>query len=100
MAAARRLQLRRQGTLNSQLTLDRMESVCGLDRDSRALIAAAVARLGFSARACHRVLKIARTCADLSAQPRIRQIDVSEAIGLRALDRARTEGSYLASETM
>ena len=100
VAAARRLQLRRQGTLNSQLTLDRMESVCGLDRDSRALIAAAVARLGFSARACHRVLKIARTCADLSAQPRIRQIDVSEAIGLRALDRARTEGSYLASETM
>lgn len=89
VAQARGLQRRRQGTLNSQLTLETMQRVCRLDRESRALVAAAVSRLGLSARGCHRVLKLARTCADLSAQPQIRRTDVSEAIGLRVLDRAR-----------
>ena len=51
------------------------------------LLATAIARLGLSARAYHRVLKMARTCADLAAAPEIRRIDVAEAVNLRALDR-------------
>jgi magnesium chelatase family protein len=47
----------------------------------------AIKRLGLSARAYHRVLKLARTCADLCAAPEIRLVDVAEAIKLRALDR-------------
>jgi magnesium chelatase family protein len=43
--------------------------------------------LGLSARAYHRVLKLARTCADLAGEPHIRRVDVSEAVTLRALDR-------------
>jgi len=58
-----------------------------LARESRALLAAAIARLGLSARAYHRVLKLARTCADLAGAADIRMIDVGEAINLRALDR-------------
>jgi magnesium chelatase family protein len=99
VADARRIQLRRQGKLNSRLTLEQMALFCRLDRESRALIAAAIARLGLSARAYHRVLKLARTCADLGAQPQIRRIDVSEAIGLRALDRPPEAARYLMGET-
>jgi len=88
VAAARRVQVARQGMLNARLGAAEIDSVCRLDRESRALIAAAIDRLGLSARAYHRVLKLARTCADLAAEPQIRRSDVSEAIGLRALDRA------------
>jgi magnesium chelatase family protein len=106
VAAARCLQLARQGVLNARLDPAQIGGVCGLDRESRALVATAMDRLGLSARAYHRVLKLARTCADLAAVPHIRRSDVSEAIGLRALDRA-PQGQvppggerYLASETM
>jgi magnesium chelatase family protein len=61
---------------------------CRLTADSRALLATAIVRLGLSARAYHRVLRLARTCADLAAAPDIRIIDVAEAVNLRALDRA------------
>jgi magnesium chelatase family protein len=88
VAAARRLQIDRQGKLNSRLTPAELGSLCRLDRDSRALVAAAVVRLGLSARAYHRMLKVARTCADLAAEPRIRREDVAEAMRLRTLDRA------------
>jgi magnesium chelatase family protein len=87
VARARHAQLQRQGKLNSRLTPTELEVICRLDRDSRALIGTAIARLGLSARAYHRVLKLARTCADLAAQSEIRRIDVSEAVKLRALDR-------------
>jgi magnesium chelatase family protein len=87
VAAARSLQLQRQGKLNARLTPTEVASVCVLGKDSRALLATAIARLGLSARAYHRVLKIARTCADLSGAPDIRLNDVAEAVKLRALDR-------------
>jgi magnesium chelatase family protein len=51
------------------------------------VLGTAIARLGLSARAYHRVLKLARTCADLAGEPQIRRVDVSEAVNLRALDR-------------
>jgi magnesium chelatase family protein len=87
VAAARNLQLQRQGKLNARLTPSEMTRVCRLAADSRALLATAIARLGLSARAYHRVLKLARTCADLAAAPDIRRIDVAEAVNLRVLDR-------------
>jgi len=51
------------------------------------LLATAIARLGLSARAFHRVLKLARTCADLAGEPHMRTLDVAEAVKLRALER-------------
>ena len=87
VAAARQLQMQRQNKLNSRLTPGEVTRYCGLQRDSRVLLGTAVARLGLSARACHRVMKLARTCADLAGEPRIRRIDVAEAVQLRALDK-------------
>jgi magnesium chelatase family protein len=88
VAAARQLQIDRQGKLNSRLAPSEVGIICRLDRDSRALIGTAVERLGLSARAYHRMLKVARTCADLAAETRIRREDVAEAMRLRVLDRA------------
>ena len=87
VAAARERQLRRQGKLNSRLTPAEVMRTCPLGRDSRALAGTAIARLGLSARGFHRVLKLARTCADLADESAIRRLDVSEAVGLRSLDR-------------
>jgi magnesium chelatase family protein len=87
VAAARDLQLQRQGKLNARLSPDEVTRFCGLAKEPRALLAAAIARLGLSARAYHRVLKVARTCADLSQAADIRIVDVAEAVKLRALDR-------------
>lgn len=87
VAAARQRQMQRQDKLNARLTPPEVARVCRLDRESRVLLGTAIARLGLSARAYHRVLKLARTCADLAGEPHIRRIDVSEAVALRALDR-------------
>jgi magnesium chelatase family protein len=87
VAAARALQLQRQGKLNARLTPAEVASFCALAADSRALLRTAFARLGLSARGYHRVLKVARTCADLRGDPDIQAMDVAEAVKLRALDR-------------
>jgi magnesium chelatase family protein len=87
VAAARDLQLRRQEKLNARLTPSEVARFCRLSARSRALLATAIARLGLSARGYHRVLRLARTCADLAAAPDVRSIDVAEAVNLRALDR-------------
>jgi magnesium chelatase family protein len=87
VAAARDTQMRRQGKLNARLTPAEVSRLCGLARDSRVLLGTAIARMGLSGRACHRVLKLARTCADLAGQPEIRRIDVAEAVQLRVFDK-------------
>jgi len=87
VAAARNLQLQRQGKLNARLTPGEVARFCGLAKEPRALLSTAIARLGLTARAYHRVLKVARTCADLGGAPEVRAVDVAEAVKLRALDR-------------
>jgi magnesium chelatase family protein len=88
VVAAQERQRVRQGKLNARLAPAEMGGVCSLGREARTLIGTAIARLRLSARAYHRVLKLARTCADLAGEPQIRSIDISEAVRLRALDRA------------
>jgi magnesium chelatase family protein len=60
---------------------------CEIGDESRRLIELAMSRLGLSARAYHRILKVARTIADLADQDRLSPIHVSEAIQYRSLDR-------------
>jgi magnesium chelatase family protein len=59
---------------------------CVLDARSRTLIDRAIERLGLSARAYHRVLRVARTIADLAGSERLLAEHVSESILYRRLD--------------
>jgi magnesium chelatase family protein len=74
-------------TVNAALAGVDLERVVPLDRESRRLIEAAVSRLGLSARAFVKVLRVARTIADLEGEERVRTPHVAEAIQGRLLDR-------------
>jgi magnesium chelatase family protein len=88
--AARELQLARQRLPNARLTVAELRRVCPLDGPVRSLLGTAIARLGLSARAYDRVLKVARTIADLAGETRISAAHAAEAVQLRTLDRAPT----------
>lgn len=83
--AARQLQLARAGELNSRLTAAQLESVCALHQDSDALLQQIVEQLRLSARACHRLIKLARTIADLEACPHIGPQHLAEAASYRGI---------------
>jgi magnesium chelatase family protein len=72
---------------NAQLRPRHLKRHCEIGDDSRRLIELAMTRLGLSARAYHRILKVARTIADLDNQDRLSTAHVSEAIQYRSLDR-------------
>ena len=85
--AAHRLQIERQGKSNSSLTTREIERWCRPDAAAEGLLRQAIARLNLSARAYHRVLKLARTIADLAGSEAIALAHVAEAIQYRKLDR-------------
>lgn len=72
---------------NAQLRPGQIKKFCKIDAGGRALIEQAVSRLGLSARAYMRVLKVARTIADLEGSEPILPAHVGEAIQYRSLDR-------------
>jgi len=73
---------------NAQMSSRDLRLHCQLDRAGERLLEQAMQRLGLSARAYARILKVARTIADLDAQERIAASHVAEAIQYRSLDRA------------
>jgi magnesium chelatase family protein len=89
---ARNLQRKRfAGTAaqtNSAMGARQVKEHCQLDAESMAYLEHAMEQLNFSARAHDRILKVARTLADLSSSERIRPNDVLEAIQYRSLDRS------------
>ncbi len=84
---ARRIQLQRCGLPNTALTSREVEQFCQLDTEAMRLLHRAMEQLGLSARAYHRILKLARTIADLDKQENIHTSHLGEAIGYRRLDR-------------
>jgi len=83
---ARRRQENR-GALNSALDPRALDEACGLGLREHGLLDTASRRLGLSARACHRIMRVGRTIADLAGLPRVSVAELSEAIGFRRLDR-------------
>jgi magnesium chelatase family protein len=72
---------------NSLMPPQLVERYCALDKPSEALLRVAMQRLNLSARAYTRILKVARTIADLAGSPALRAEHVAEAIQYRNLDR-------------
>jgi magnesium chelatase family protein len=87
VARARGIQLARAGCLNARLGPRDLARHCVPERAAGTLLERAATQLGFSARACHRSLQVARTIADLAGDERLTITHVSEALGLRCLDR-------------
>jgi magnesium chelatase family protein len=85
--AARSRQMERAGKPNAELSGGELDRVCRLaDADAR-MLEQATERLGLSARAYHRILKVARTIADLTGAEEIATAHLAEAIAYRRLDR-------------
>jgi magnesium chelatase family protein len=84
VVAARSRQVARQGKPNARLTAAEVAAHCRTDRDGARLLAQAIDKLAFSARGYHRVLKMARTIADLAGVDAIASVHVAEALSYRA----------------
>ena len=85
---ARAMQLERQGKPNAELTPRETEKHCPADVAAANLLKTAIARLNLSARAYHRVLRLARTIADLVAADAIGSTHVADAVQYRRSDRS------------
>jgi magnesium chelatase family protein len=88
--AARERQQARAGKSNAALKNREVERFCRLSEADGRLLEQAIERLGLSARAYHRILKVARTIADLAGAEEIQTAHLAEAIGYRRLDRPVT----------
>jgi len=91
VARARRRQLERQGTLNSALSASQLERYAPPDPESCELLQFTAHRFNLSARAYGRILRVARTIADLAVADSITVHHVSEALLFRQLDEVGLE---------
>ncbi len=85
--AARQRQLARQSKPNALLSVTEIDTWCKPDVEGEALLRQAITRLNLSARAYHRVLKVARTIADLADSENIHTKHIAEAVQYRRMDR-------------
>ena len=85
--AARERSLKRQRKPNAQLGTREIDDHCAPDAKGETLLKQAIARLGLSARAYHRILRVARTIADLAGADVVAGSHVAEAIQYSRLDR-------------
>jgi len=72
---------------NAQMSAKDLKKHCAIDTDGHQLLEGAMKRMGLSARAYDRILKVARTIADMDGQPQISLGHLAEAIQFRSLDR-------------
>ena len=79
---------------NSQMNPSEIRSFCQLDKSGYRLMEHAMKRLGFTARAYDRILKVSRTIADLDDSQQIESTHIAEAIQYRALDRTNWVPAY------
>ncbi|HEU0186776.1 MAG TPA: YifB family Mg chelatase-like AAA ATPase [Gallionellaceae bacterium] len=85
--SARQRAIARQGKPNAQLAVSEIDVLCAPDEAGAALLQQAITRLNLSARAYHRVLKVARTIADLAGSEQLSSNHIAEAVQYRRMDR-------------
>ena len=86
VVAARNIQLERSGVANAVLGSKALREHCELDREGRLLLESAASQMAFSPRACQRIVKVARTLADLESLADIGSQQLAEAIAYRRLE--------------
>ncbi|GAL08062.1 Mg(2+) chelatase family protein [Photobacterium aphoticum] len=84
---ARDTMLSRAGKVNALLSTRELDSHCALARSDAEFLESALHQLGLSIRAYHRIIKVARTIADLAGSAQIERGHLAEALGYRAMDR-------------
>ena len=84
---ARKIQMIRNKKLNSQLSPKEIQIYCLLTDEDNDYLEQALIKLGLSARAWHRILKVSRTIADLDCAKNIERKHISEALSYRSMDR-------------
>ncbi|MCX8661524.1 YifB family Mg chelatase-like AAA ATPase [Gilliamella sp. B2911] len=84
---ARKIQMIRNKKLNSQLSPKEIQIHCLLTDEDNEYLEQALIKLGLSARAWHRILKVSRTIADLDCSKNIERKHISEALSYRSMDR-------------
>ncbi len=85
------LQRARTKNLNARLSTMEIQQFCDLSKETQSILHRTMEKLGLSARAYHRVLRVARTISDLSGSEKIQTDHVLEAISFRKLDRVISE---------
>lgn len=87
VSLARESMLNRNGKVNALLGSREIEAFCPLQKSDAEFLETALHRLGLSIRAYHRIIKVARTIADLEGAEQIERSHLAEALGYRAMDR-------------
>lgn len=85
--SARAQQIKRQGKCNAHLSVSEMEEVSRITPEAIHLLSQVMVKYNLSARVYHRILKLARTVADLAAEAEVSSAHLSEALNFRCLDR-------------
>ncbi len=85
--ACRTIQLQRQGQANAHLGSKQLKEFCPISAQDNEFLELAVEKLGLSTRAHHKILKIARTLADMESAVHISHQHLVEALSYRAMDR-------------
>ena len=85
---AREIQIKRTQKCNAQLSVKEIDRYCQLSEEVSSFLLQSIEKLNLSSRAYHRILKVARTIADMQDKTDIELPHIAEAIGFRRMDRA------------
>ena len=96
VVAARQIQQKRYKDYeginsNAQMTTSMIQKYCNLDKESLSILKQKCEEYGYSARVIHKLLRLARTSADLDASDNIRQCDIEKVLTYRDLDQSNSQ---------